>query len=200
MPLDFPLLARRARLVAGMKQEAFAELFGVDVSTISRWERSKLRPSADILLRMREMVVRSQSILSEEAVEASYVYKYVSKIGDLTHPVTISKGVAEALLEHGVTPEQLTEGLWTEFSRLHPQYNISVVRALEIIQKDWLSGKIAYAEAHCWSIMTTQWVQLIVAPMPDLKTAIVEGVPIHEREQRSFHVQLVPIRALIHSS
>jgi hypothetical protein len=182
-----------------MKQEAFAEMFGVDVSTVSRWERGKLRPSAKALTRMREIVLRSQSILSEEAVEASHVYKYVLWVNHLTKPILLSKGITEALEKIGVSPSQVTTGKWNEYVHGDPKYSISVVHALETIQgnKGWLSGHVAYAEARCWSIMTKRWVHVMVAPLPDERTAIMEAVEARDQQDHSTWVRVVPVHDLI---
>ena len=43
-----------ARVNAGMNQREFAEFMGVDVSTITNWERGKTEPSASQLRKISE--------------------------------------------------------------------------------------------------------------------------------------------------
>jgi transcriptional regulator with XRE-family HTH domain len=183
-----------------MKQEAFAHAFGVEVSTVSRWERGKLKPSPKVLNRIRETVLRSQSILSGGAIKASHIYKFVVPADKLTYPVIVSLGVAEALDRVGIRPAQITGHWWEEFSRRSPRYDVSAIRALEIIQADegWHSGDICYAESHCYSPSIKLWVNMMVAPLPEGDMAIIEAVnDPTSGEDEGFWVRLVHVQDLI---
>ncbi len=77
-----PILSRRARLVMGMTQSEFAELFEVDDGTVSRWERGKLHPAPKVWKAIRKIALNSS--FGDELVEASPVCKYVVRMHDLT--------------------------------------------------------------------------------------------------------------------
>jgi transcriptional regulator with XRE-family HTH domain len=199
MPQEAPFLVRRARLVKGMKQAAFAEMFGVDTSTVSRWERGLAKPSAQVMRRIREIVLRSQSLYSEALIQASHVYKYVVPVNDLTHPCLLSQGVLKALARAGVMRTQLKGDWWHDMAKKSQTYEISVVRALKIIEADeaWRSGNIAYAEAHCLAPKLLFWVNLMVAPLPERHLAIIETMKDPEGEADGFWVRLHPVEELV---
>jgi hypothetical protein len=163
----------------GMTQSEFAELMGVEDATVSRWERGKLYPSPKLWLRIREIALRSATPHSDELIRASYVYKLVVCMNDLTSPTVVSRGVSEALARVGLKDADLAGPCWSELAHSSPFYDISVFRALKIIGADngWLSGEIAYAEAHTFSTKTGEWLNMMVAPLPDRYEALIEAVP-----------------------
>jgi DNA-binding XRE family transcriptional regulator len=189
---DLPFLARRARLLSGMKQEAFAEDFGVDVSTVSRWERGKLRPNAKTIMRLQEIVLRSQSLLSDEVIKASSIFKYVAPVNDLTHPCVLSKGITEALYEAGIKQTELRGDWWHDMADKSHTYDISSVKALDMIEADpdWRAGRVAYAESHCFAPKLLFWTNLMVAPLPDRSFALIESVRDPKGEAGGFAVRL----------
>ena len=58
-------MVRRARVIRGETQEEFANFLGVDVSTVSRWERGKVAPGAAMLQTISEIVQRTDPTRSE---------------------------------------------------------------------------------------------------------------------------------------
>jgi transcriptional regulator with XRE-family HTH domain len=96
MDVGVPFVVRRARLLMGMTQAEFAELFEVDDGTVSRWERGKLRPAPKVWKRIREITLREDSLRDEALVRASPVYKYLVDIKRLTKPMVASRGISEA--------------------------------------------------------------------------------------------------------
>jgi transcriptional regulator with XRE-family HTH domain len=91
-----PFLVRRARLLLGETQMQFAERFGVEDGTVSRWERWKLRPHPQALKQMRKIVIREGSFLSDALIRASHLAKIVTPINDLTRALVVSEGVKDA--------------------------------------------------------------------------------------------------------
>jgi hypothetical protein len=67
MDVDVSFVVRRARLLMGMTQAEFAELFEVDDGTVSRCERGKLQPAPKVWKRNREITLKEDS-LRDEAV------------------------------------------------------------------------------------------------------------------------------------
>ena len=117
-----PFLTRRARLLMGMTQAEFAEMFEVEDATVSRWERGKLHPSAKVWPRIREIALRSAIPLSDEMVREAHVYKFIVPMNDLTHPAVVSKGAVEALARAGIKRTDLTAAWW---STLAPRGRLS---------------------------------------------------------------------------
>jgi transcriptional regulator with XRE-family HTH domain len=194
---DAAFLARRARLLMGMTQGEFAGMMGVEDATVSRWERGRLYPSPKLWSRIREIALRAATPHSDELIRASYAYKLVVRMDDLTTPTVVSEGVAEALAKVHLTPADLAGSSWSELAHASSHYDISLFRALKIIGADkrWLSGEIAYAEAHAFSAKTGEWFNLMVAPLPDRYQALIEAVrAVHGK---GFWTRLVPIGDLV---
>jgi transcriptional regulator with XRE-family HTH domain len=138
-----PFLVRRARLLLGETQMQFAERFGVEDGTVSRWERGKLRPHPQALKQMRKIVIREGSFLSDALIRASHLAKIVTPMNDLTRALVVSEGVKDALKQAGVSHESLSSAIVDpKEARTSPHYKESAVRALELIQADprWLKG------------------------------------------------------------
>jgi hypothetical protein len=179
----------------GMTQSEFAEMMGVEDATVSRWERGKLCPSPKLWARIREIALRSATPHSDELIQVSHAYKFVVRMNDLTNPTVVSQGVAEALAKVGLKPAELTGPWWSEAAHASPHYDISAVRALTIIETDngWLSGEIAYAEAHAFSTSLGLWLNLMVAPLPDRYSALIEAVQAIRGEEGGFWTRIIPI-------
>ena len=62
MNVGVSFVARRARLLMGMTQAEFAELFEVDDGTDSRWEQGKLRPAPKVWRRIRNITLKEDSL------------------------------------------------------------------------------------------------------------------------------------------
>jgi hypothetical protein len=122
-------------------------------------------------------------------------------MNDLTNPIVVSKGVSEALAKVGLTSADLTGPCWSQLAHASPDYEISVFRALKIIEADkrWLSGEIAYAETHAFSPETGEWLNLMVAPLPDRYEALIEAVQVDLEEEGRFWTRLVPIGDVVAS-
>jgi transcriptional regulator with XRE-family HTH domain len=196
---DAPFLTRRARLLLGKTQAEFAEMFEVEDATVSRWERGKLHPSAKVWPRIREIALRSAIPLSDEVVREAHVYKFIVAMNDLTRPSVVSKGAVEALVKAGIKRTDLTASWWSDFAHRHPHYEISTVRGLETVQADkrWLMGEIAFADIHAFSTGLNRWLNVIVAPLPDRNSALIEAVESLGGEEGGFRVHLVHVNDLI---
>jgi transcriptional regulator with XRE-family HTH domain len=189
-----PFLVRRARLLLGETQMQFAEQFGVEDGTVSRWERGKLRPHPQALKQIREIVIRKGSFLSDALIRASHVAKIVTPMNDLTQAIVVSKGVKDALKQVGLSFESLSNVIVDpKEARTSPHYEVSTVHALELIQADprWLKGEIIYAEAHCLSLRVGAWVHMMVAPLPDRCAALIEAAPSRRGAEEGFWVRLI---------
>ncbi len=195
-------VARRARLLSGMTQMEFAAKMGVEDTTVSRWENGKLKPKPSAYVRLREMILRAGGPLSDEAIKRSHLLKFVSWMNDLARPKMVSRGVAEALMQAGIMPDQLTPNFWVEAAHDDPQFDASVVNALGLIQADkqWLLGHIAFAEAHAFALKIKKWVNLMVSPLSDGTSALIEAsVARPSSAQDGFWVRLINPSDLVYS-
>jgi transcriptional regulator with XRE-family HTH domain len=156
----------------GMTQGDFADLFGVDNGTVSRWERGKLSPHPGAWKRIREIAT-----CADYTLKASPVIKFAARMDDLTHPCLVSRGLEVALKRVGISPPELFKGdTWPDMARTHRNYPISGARVLDMVQADprWLEGSIVYVEAHCMSVTLGVWANFILAPIPDRDEAVLE--------------------------
>jgi len=194
MDSSVPFLVRRARLLLGMTQTEFAQLFGVDDGTVSRWERGKLHPAPKMWRRIRNIVLKESSALDIHLVRASPVYKCVVEVRDLTKLVVFSKGMIETIKAVGALELDDKPFDIAEHSRKSSYYEVSSGRALEIIQADtrWSRGEIAYAEMHCVSAsLGDVWADAIIAPLLDRYAAIIEFAPSGRGAAEGFWVELI---------
>jgi transcriptional regulator with XRE-family HTH domain len=195
MDVETPYLVRRARLLSGMTQSEFGDLFNVDAGTVSRWERGKLRPAPKVWKRIRDITLQASSSLNEDLVRASPVYKFLVDPQELTRPLVASKGISEGLRTIGASEEEDKPFDIAELARKTPYYDISGTRALEINQNDveWRRGDIAYVEVHCVSpALGGAWVDAMVAPLPDRSAVLIEFAPSKRGADDGFRVK--PIR------
>jgi transcriptional regulator with XRE-family HTH domain len=146
-----PYLTRRARLRLGMTETQFAVMFDVDVITVSRWERGKLRSHPGACKRIRQIAGAAY-----DGVRASPVAKYVVHRNDLLHPSLISQGLERILKRYGIDAKEAFLG-YNLRERVYrsAQYPLSGMHALEMIEADprWRDGSAVYAEAHCISVL-----------------------------------------------
>lgn len=192
-----PFLVRRARLLLGMTQAEFAQLFGVDDGTVSRWERGKLHPAPKIWQRIRNIVLKESSALDAELVRISPVYKCIVNVKDLTKLLVFSKAMIEAIKAVGAFEVDDKPFDIGELSRKSSYYEVSSGRALEIIQADtrWSRGEIAYAEMHCVSSsLGGVWADAILAPLLDRDAAIIEFAPSKRGATEGFWVKLIGLQ------
>ena len=187
----------RARLLLGATRTEFAAIYGVDEATVSRWERGIDQPKAETWARLRTITLKASSALDVDLVRASPLYKFLVDMKDLTHPIVTSKGVIEALKAVGASELEDKPFYITEPTRKSPLYEISSIRASEIIQADpdWLGGDIVYAEVRC--IVATFgdiWVDAMIAPLPDRLAALIEFAPSRRGAEDGFRVNLVRLQ------
>jgi transcriptional regulator with XRE-family HTH domain len=186
-----PYLTRRARLLLGMTQDQFGEMFDVDVNTVSRWETGKLHPHPAAWKRINQ-VASIRDVLARE----SPVPKFVVPMDDLLHPTLLSKGLEAALTRYGIDHKEIyqADNLLT-LVRSSAQYRISGAHAIELIQADPEWSHAAYAEAHCMSILLgMSWSRVLIAPIADTNQAILEWVCDHDPKdpKDGFWVNIVP--------
>ncbi len=188
----YPYLVRRARLLLGEKEAAFATHFAVDEATISGWESGRVRPSPKEWSWIHETVFRSSNLLSE-AVKTSRTLKCVVSLDNLTRPILVSRGIEEALARIGIEPKDLTGPFFANLARSSPHYDISGIKALSIIQTDqsWIRGEVLFAEAHCYSPAFKTWLDGVMAPLPERRAALIEAAPSSQGENGGFWVRFV---------
>jgi transcriptional regulator with XRE-family HTH domain len=195
-----PFLVRRARLLLGETQSEFAARFGVETSTVSRWERGLVRPRPKALAQITKMATKTDPSHSEDVIRASPVIKFLAPLNDLTSPLMISKGLAEVLAELGYTfRDFLTRQGKELWARPNERiYWISTVRCLRDIQKDprWLRGEIAYAEFRGFGKAMNAWIRGLAAPLVDPDrgdVALIEAVADRSQlDSDGQFVRLVP--------
>src|SRR5262249_591507 len=131
-----PFSVRRARLLLGLTRMQLAELYGVDESTVYQWELGSAHPSVEIWARLRSVSLKASSFLDDDLVRVSPPYKFIVDIEELTSPIIASKGIIEALKAVRASKgEDRAFGL-SEIARKSPHYQVSGIRALEIVQAD----------------------------------------------------------------
>ena len=196
MDVGVPFVVRRARLLMGMTQAEFAELFEVDDGTVSRWERGKLHPAPKVWKRIRDITLKQDSLRDEALVKASPVYKYLVDIKRLTKPIVASRGISDAIERVGALKVKDLPFV-ANFAHNSPQYKVSGTRALEIIRAnpDWLRGDIVYAEVHCISpALGGVWVDAMIAPSPDRSATLIEFAASPRGAGEGFRVQLIRLQ------
>ncbi|HWT77346.1 MAG TPA: helix-turn-helix transcriptional regulator [Candidatus Methylomirabilis sp.] len=193
-----PFIVRRARLLLGMTVAEFAGLHGVDEATVTQWERGLAHPSAQIWARIRSVTLSASSVLEEELVRASPLYKFIADMEDLTSPIAVSKGIIESIEAVGASKEENFPLDFAQLDRQSPHYEITGTRALEIIQADpgWRSDDIVYAEAHCLALPLGIWVEAMVAPLPDRLAALIEFASSKRGAEGGFWVRLVRLEEM----
>lgn len=184
-----PRLVLRARRLQGLTQEQFGQRLGVEASTVSRWERGKMRPSADIWSQVIKIVA---DVRIDTFVRASNLFKYIAPIGNLLMPILMSHGAAA-----------FYESEYCELARSvrsDPHYPISGVRALEIIGSDpqWQTGDVTHASAHCLAVnLNRTWVDLMVTALPEKQQAIIEYAPSMRSDDNKFSVKITYLTGFV---
>jgi transcriptional regulator with XRE-family HTH domain len=75
---NFAFLVRRARLLLGETQSEFAARFGVETSTVPRWERGFVKPRPKALAQITKMATKTDPFRSEDVIMASPVIKFMA--------------------------------------------------------------------------------------------------------------------------
>jgi transcriptional regulator with XRE-family HTH domain len=192
-----PFIVRRARLLLGMTVAEFADLCGVDEAAVAQWDRGLAHPPPQVWARIRSITLSASSLLDQELVRASPLYKFIADMEDLTSPIAVSKGIIEAIEAVGASKEENLPLGFAQLARESPQYEITGTRALEIIQADpgWRSGDIVYAEAHCIVLpLGSIWADVMAAPLPDRLAALIEFAPSKRGAESGFWVRLVRLK------
>jgi transcriptional regulator with XRE-family HTH domain len=189
-----PFIVRRARLILGMTLKQFGTLYGADEAAASQWERGLAEPGPEIWARIRHLTLKAGSVLDEHLVRVSPLYKVITGMEQLTRPIIASRGILEAIKVTGAYGGQDMPFDVMEMARQSPHYEISGIRALEIVQADprWCAGDIVYAEIHCVShALGGVWVDAMAAPLPDRIAAIIEFAPSRSGSAEGFKVNLI---------
>ncbi len=78
----------------------------------------------------------------------------------------------------GIKPAELTGDWWAQGANTSPYHDVSAIHALKMVEanKGWLDGSIAYAEAHAFATRLHKWLNIIVAPLPDRYSALIEAI------------------------
>lgn len=189
-----PFTCRRARLLQGMTQAQFAEEFEVDDGTVSRWERGRLHPSPQVWARINEIIARKGVVTGDVGIKASPTYKFLMPMGNLHNPMALSKGTIAALARMGIPYEDMaSEQMFAEQAKASPDFEVSAYHALDLIEASpgWITGEVLYAEAHCIATRMNLWVDMMVSPIPERYSALIEAVPSYCGSAGSFWVNLV---------
>src|SRR5215469_540628 len=188
-----PFIVRRARLLLGMTVAEFASLYGAAEATVSQWECGVAHPDPETWARVRSLTLSANSVLDEELVRVSPLYKVVVDIDDLTKSIVASKGIIDALEAAGAseTVRALEGEKFDEHARNSPSFEVSGVRAFEILQADpgWRGGEIVYAEVHCMVLPLGIWADAMIAPLPDRLAALIEFAPSKRAAGSGFWVR-----------
>jgi transcriptional regulator with XRE-family HTH domain len=125
-----PFGVRRARLRLGMTRTQLAEFSEVDVGMVHRWELGLACPSPEIWARLRNITMKSSSLLDEDLVRVSPLYKVIVDMDDLNSPIVASKGVIEAIEAVGAVGGEDQPFDAAELARGSPHYETTGTRAL----------------------------------------------------------------------
>ncbi|MGA7325009.1 MAG: helix-turn-helix domain-containing protein [Rhodomicrobium sp.] len=189
---DVPHFVHRARLIVGETQDVFAERFGVDRATVSRWERGRLHPSPAIWRNIRQLIISTHSPTYDDFIAASPTFKYLVRMDDMFALCVASHGATDELRRREMTPEEFFRSC-RDFDRAAPIYPSTCVHSFDVIQKDprWLDGRIAYAEAHCRAAtFGFLWANLMALPLIDRGEALLEWVHDLDGPGEAFWVRL----------
>jgi transcriptional regulator with XRE-family HTH domain len=188
-----PFSIRHARLRLGLTQMQLAELHGVDIAAVYRWELGLTHPSPEIWDRLRNITLKASSFLDEDLVRVSPLYKFIVDMEELTSPIVASKGIIEAIKAVGASEAEDRHFDMAELARKSPLYEVSGARALEIIQADprWRAGQIVYADVHCLSPALGVWLDAMIAPLPEGIAALIEFAPSKRGPEGGFWVHLM---------
>jgi hypothetical protein len=192
-----PFIVRRARLLLGLPREQFAALYGVDETKVYQWELGLEHPNPKTWSRLRNLTLSAGSLLDEDLIRVSPLYKVLVDIEDLTSPIVASKGINEVVEAVGALKGEGQPMDAAELAHGSPQYEISGIRALEIIQADprWQAREIVYAEAHCVSLaIGGVWIDAMIAPLPGRIAALFEFAISRRGPEGGFWVHLVGLQ------
>ena len=180
-------MCRRARLIRGETQAAFARHMGVDQASVSRWERKKGEPEAANIAEVRRIITTAEPCHSLDYVRAAPTIKYVCAIDDFDKRIAASKGLLEAL---GVDREEALD----EMVRSDADERERVVETV-IGDPRWLRGEIAFFEANFKAhhhYGENLWFRTIGAPLAEARAVLWEGVL--QSEPLEFSVKLTPFK------
>lgn len=191
MPHPAPFMCRRARLIRGLTQEQFADEMDVDPGTVSRWERGKLIPNPGPLSKIRRICHMADPCYSPDYFERAPAYKMMVHTGDLLMPMMVSQGVLD---QCGLSREA-----WMRraFQGVPNAYDWHRIAKIVLGDKRWNQGAIAFFEAVGQSTITGAWWHIIGAPLSEMNSTLVEGVPNPPCEHK-FWVKLYPFDELKH--
>ena len=181
-------MCRRARLIRGETQAAFARHMGVDQASVSRWERKKVEPEAANIAEIRRIITTAEPCQSLAYVRAAPTIKYVCAIDDFMTTIAASQGLLAAL---GFDREELIDEILVT-----DEYADAVMKTV-IGDPRWLRGEIAFFEANFKShpqFGENLWWRTIGAPLSEAKACLWEGVL--GDKPLNFMVKLTPFEEL----
>ena len=186
MTTPVPFLVRRARVIRGETQDEFAKFLGVDGSTVSRWERGKVEPSAAVLQTISEIVQRADPTHSEAYISRSPLMQIICRYDDFRETVQVSRGIMEA---HSLTPDH-----W-DYRWFKTVWTPDDERVNELVHADprWQNQEIAFFETQ--HLATIGWIRTIAAPLPDPRGILWEGA-IANGDDLAFWVRLTPYESV----
>ena len=113
---------------------------------------------------------------------------------NLHQTLVVSKGAIASLTKMGIPYEDMSsEQMFTEQALASPDYEVSAYHALDLIEsyQGWLTGEVLYAEAHCIATRLNAWIDMVVAPIPDRFSALIEAVPSYCGNAGGFWINLI---------
>ncbi|MEM7748358.1 MAG: helix-turn-helix transcriptional regulator [Pseudomonadota bacterium] len=132
---DLSDYSRRARMVSGLSQEEFADLCGVSVSSVSRWETGKSKPSPEMVNTLRRIITGIRPFTSPQYVQASPTWKVMVSLHDLHHVMIVSNGLLKA--------KGMDRKMWDATPR--SGHYADIVRQLNA-NKDFQERRVAFIE------------------------------------------------------
>ena len=166
------VFCKRARILAGMTQEEWAEHCGTSKTTVSRWETGQQTPRLDHIAIMRTAIRKAHPQMNKRYISVCPVIKFVCAHDDLTSILAVSQGYIDAA---GFSDEAIqtcdvpVSDHWKEVDRrcrAHPA---------------WDKHQVAYFLVTLNSARVG-WITHSGSILPDGRSVLIEGRQLSPRE------------------
>lgn len=163
------LICRRARFRLGLTQAQMANHFGVEQSTISRWERGLQAPSPGRLKMLEQIRDNDASPAFIRLTNETPVPSMLTSIHDVMEVLTISPGAAEMIEKSGGTLDAFLD-------KDDPTPLGKALQRHVFEDPRWLSGDVSFAIVEVETCVPPSPehfpVHIVAMPLPDAVTLL----------------------------
>ncbi|MCB2080558.1 MAG: helix-turn-helix transcriptional regulator [Novosphingobium sp.] len=184
-------LIKRYRQLHGLTQAAFAEALGVELTTVSRWERNFYAPDLAMQRQLRDLIMRScvisDRIVMHQVQSAMSILKLANRSGQ-------NQAVSNpAALLHGVKSEHLQKFNYTPMHTEILAYQWQLARELGFFRGEVASlhvinswrpvcgGPMRYCEANWTPTFLSDGEIMLLSEFRDLDEEAFSHVPEEKR-------------------